>query len=406
MLTQETIATVSATVPALAEHGHAIVQRFYAHLFETHPELKNMFNVRHQERGEQQQALARAVYAYAAHIADPHLLDPVLRRISHKHASLGVQPAQYPVVGEHLLAAIQEELGDAATPEILHAWAEAYEVLATSLIGLEDELYRAAAEQPGGWTGWRDFVVRQKQPESTVITSFLLEPRDGQPVADFHPGQYVSLRVPVPQLGLQQIRQYSLSDAPNGRSYRISVKRESGSGVADTAGYVSLVLHDHIGEGDEVQLSAPSGDFYIDMDATTPVVLISGGVGLTPLISMLSGLLQYPEREVVFVHGARNSAMHAMRDYVRAAVTQHPRLASFVFYDAPLPTDVQGLDYDYLGLVDLRLIAGAVIRPEADYYLCGPLPFMRMQHEALRALGVHPAQIHYEVFGPDQLDEL
>ena len=188
----------------------------------------------------------------------------MLRRISHKHASLGVQPGQYPVVGEHLLAAIQEELGEAATPEIVRAWAEAYEVLAASLIGLEDELYREAAAQPGGWTGWRDFVVRHKQPESTVITSFLLEPRDGQPVADFHPGQYVSLRVHVPQLGLQQIRQYSLSDAPNGRSYRISVKRESGSGAADTAGYVSLVLHDHIGEGDVVQLSAPSGDFYIE----------------------------------------------------------------------------------------------------------------------------------------------
>jgi len=406
MLTQETIITVSATVPALAEHGHAIILHFYARLFAAHPELKSLFNLRHQERGEQQEALARAVYAYAAHIADPHLLDPVLRRISHKHASLGVQPDQYPVVGEHLLAAIQEELGAAATPEILRAWAEAYEELAAMLMGLEDELYRAATAQPGGWSGWRDFVVRRKQPESTVITSFILEPRDGQPVADFHPGQYVSLRVDVPQLGLQQVRQYSLSDAPNGRTYRISVKRESGTGAPGTAGYVSMVLHDHKVEGDVVELSAPFGDFYIDVQATTPVVLISGGVGLTPLISMLGSLLAHPEREVVFIHGARNSAMHAMKDYVHAALARHPRLTSIVFYDSPLPEDVQGRDYDYVGLVDLERIAHAVMRPEADYYLCGPLPFMRMQHEALRRRGVEPAKIHYEVFGVDQLNEV
>ena len=402
MLSPETISTVSATAPVLAQQGTAIIQRFYAHLFAAHPELKHVFNLRHQERGEQQQALAMAVAAYAAHIADPQLLEPVVRRIAHKHVSVGVQPDQYPLVGEELLAAIHDELGAAATPDILQAWGEAYQALAASFIDLEGALYEEAAAQPGGWHGWRPFVIRHKQPESSVITSFVLEPRDGQPVADFHPGQYISLRVDVPQLGLQQIRQYSLSDAPNGRSYRISVKREGGSDGAGSVGYVSTLLHDTLGEGDGVELSPPFGDFYIDLAATTPVVLISGGVGLTPLISMLSSLLAHPEREVVFVHGARNSAVHAMKEYVRTAGRRHPRLASIVFYDAPLPEDVAGRDYDYEGLVDLQRIAEVVVRPGADYYLCGPLPFMRMQHHALNALGVQPGQIHYEVFGPDQ----
>src|ERR687885_452603 len=143
MLSPQTISTVSATAPVLAQQGADIIQRFYAHLFAAHPELKHVFNVRHQERGEQQQALATAVAAYAAHIADPQLLEPVLRRIAHKHASVGVQPNQYPLVGEELLAAIHDELGAAATPNILQAWGEAYQALAASFIDLEGALYEA-----------------------------------------------------------------------------------------------------------------------------------------------------------------------------------------------------------------------------------------------------------------------
>ncbi len=184
--------------------------------------------------------------------------------------------------------------------------------------------------------------------------------------------------VDVPQLGLQQIRQYSLSDAPNGKSYRISVKRES-EGAAQSAGYVSNLLHDYVNKGDVVKITPPFGDFVIDMQATTPVVLISGGVGLTPLVSMLKAVLRDTDREVVFVHGARNSSVHAMKDRVKAVADTNRRLTSFVFYDSPLESDEQGYDYDYAGLVDLGRIANSVLKPEADYYVCGPIPFMRMQ---------------------------
>src|SRR5574338_1714037 len=221
MLSPKTIETVKATAPVLAEHGYNIIKRFYGRMFTNHPELKNVFNMGHQERGEQQQALARAVYAYATNIEDPGTLTAVLRRIAHKHGSLGVRPDQYPIVGENLLAAIKEELGDAATDDIIAAWAEAYGFLADVLIKMEADLYRQVTEQEGGWDSWRDFVVREKRPESDIITSFVLEPVDGKPVADFKPGQYISVAMNVPRLQLQQIRQYSLSDAPNGRSYRI-----------------------------------------------------------------------------------------------------------------------------------------------------------------------------------------
>lgn len=403
MLTQHTKDIVKATAPVLAQHGLDIIKCFYKRMFAAHPELKNVFNMAHQEQGQQQQALARAVYAYAENIEDPSSLMAVLGNIAHKHASLGVRPEQYPIVGEHLLAAIKEVLGDAATDEIISAWAQAYGNLADVLMGMESGLYERSAGQPGGWTGWRSFIVREKTQESSVITSFTLEPADGAPVVNFEPGQYISIGVDVPALGLQQIRQYSLSDMPNGRTYRISVKREGGG--AQPAGYVSNLLHDHLNEGDQVKLAAPYGTFHIDVNARTPIVLISGGVGLTPMISMLKQAIQDPDRQVVFVHGARNSSVHAMRDRLRETAKTQPNFKLIVFYDSPLPQDVAGTDFDFPGLVEVEKIKDAITLPDADYYICGPIPFMRMQHDAIRKLGVREARIHYEVFGPDLFAE-
>ncbi|PRD73185.1 NO-inducible flavohemoprotein [Burkholderia multivorans] len=403
MLTQQTKDIVKATAPVLAQHGYDIIQCFYRRLFDAHPELKNVFNMTHQEQGQQQQALARAVYAYAENIEDPGSLAAVLKNIANKHASLGVRPEHYPIVGEHLLGAIKETLGDAATDEIVSAWALAYGNLADLLAGMESGLYEQAATRVGGWTGWRTFIVRDKRPESSVITSFVLEPADGQPVANFEPGQYVSVAVDVPTLGLQQIRQYSLSDMPNGRTYRISVKREGGGPYPP--GYVSCLLHDHVNVGDEVRLAAPYGCFHIDVDASTPIVLISGGVGLTQMISMLKRAIQDPKRQVVFVHGARNSGVHAMRDRLRETARTHTNFSLIVFYDDPLPQDLPGRDYDHAGLVDVNAIKDAILLPDADYYICGPVPFMRLQHDALKQLGIPEARIHYEVFGPDLFAE-
>lgn len=387
----------------LAQHGYDIIQCFYRRLFDAHPELKNVFNMTHQEQGQQQQALARAVYAYAENIEDPGSLAAVLKNIANKHASLGVRPEHYPIVGEHLLGAIKETLGDAATDEIISAWAQAYGNLADLLAGMESGLYEQSATRVGGWTGWRTFIVRDKRPESSVITSFVLEPADGQPVANFEPGQYVSVAVDVPTLGLQQIRQYSLSDMPNGRTYRISVKREGGGPYPP--GHVSCLLHDHVNVGDEMRLAAPYGCFHIDVDASTPIVLISGGVGLTPMISMLKRAIQDPKRQVVFVHGARNSGVHAMRDRLRETARTHTNFSLIVFYDDPLPQDLPGRDYDHAGLVDVNAIKDAILLPDADYYICGPVPFMRLQHDALKQLDIPEARIHYEVFGPDLFAE-
>ncbi|KHO64441.1 NO-inducible flavohemoprotein [Pseudomonas flexibilis] len=403
MLSQDTKDLIKATAPVLAEQGSTIIRRFYQRLFEAHPDLRNLFNMTHQQRGQQQEALARAVYAYAANIEQPETLAAVLENIAHKHASLGVRPDQYPIVGEHLLGAIKDVLQEAASQDILDAWAQAYGQLADLLTGMERRLREESANHTGGWNDWRTFVVQEKNPESEVITSFVLAPADGGPLANFQPGQYISLAVQVPTLGLQQIRQYSLSDMPNGRTYRVSVKREAEPG--QPPGQVSCLLHDHVQVGDELKVSPPYGNFHIDVEAHTPIVLISGGVGLTPMVSMLKTALQKPARQVVFVHGARNSRVHAMRDRLRQAEREHANFKVLVFYNEPLAEDVEGRDYDHPGLVDVKAIRDEILLPDADYYICGPIPFMRLQHDALENLGIPEGRIHYEVFGPDLFAE-
>ena len=239
---------VKATAPVLKTHGVALTRHFYARMFEHNPELKHIFNQGHQAGGEQQQALAGAVAAYAEQIDDPSVLAPVVTRIVHKHVSLGVRPEHYPIVGKHLLASIREVLGEAATDELVDASAAAYGQLADLLIAEEARLYADSAAKPGGWTGWRAFRVARREAESSEITSFYLEPADGGQVPGYQPGQYVSVRLYVPELGLMQPRQYSLSDAPGQGRLRISVKREPGVAGAP-AGRVSNALHDRLQVG-------------------------------------------------------------------------------------------------------------------------------------------------------------
>jgi len=292
----KTIEIVKSTVPVLEKHGEQITKRFYELMFSNHPELLNVFNHAHQKQGRQPRALAAAVYAAARYIDQLDAILPVVRQIGHKHRSLGIKPEQYPIVGKHLLLAIKDVLGDAATDEVIAAWAEAYEVIADVFIQVEQELYDEAAAKRGGWRDFRRFVVAKKVKESDVITSFYLKSEDGEAISDYLPGQYVSVKMSIPGETYTHIRQYSLSDAPGKGYYRISVKREAAT-ADKPAGIVSNYLHDHIQEGDVLELSAPAGDFTLDLAKETPVVFISGGVGITPLLSMANTLaIRQPNR--------------------------------------------------------------------------------------------------------------
>ncbi len=402
-LAAPTVALIKATVPALEAHGLAITRRMYERLFEN-AEMRDLFNQSHHgETGSQPKALAQAVLAYARNIDNLGVLGGAVERIAQKHVALNILPEHYPHVAKALLGAIGDVLGAAATPEICAAWGEAYWFLAELLIGREAAIYRDLAARPGGWNGWRDLVVEGVTEESETIRSFVLVPADGGPIARHEPGQYLGFLFDLPGHGVLK-RNYSISCAPNDRAYRITVKREERPGTP--AGLVSHWLHRQAGPGTVLKAAPPAGDFFLDRDSQAPVVLVSGGVGLTPMVSMLETLVaETPERETWFVHGALNGRVHAMRQHVRALVAGSDNRHLHTVYAAPEAGDRPGEDYDAQGLITADWLVQAV-PAAATYYLCGPKPFLASLVNGLHRRGVPAERIRFEFFGPaDELVE-
>jgi len=398
MLTKIQRDIVKSCVSALKAHGLALTKNFYARMFEANPELKHIFNMSHQALGEQQQALALAVLGYAEHIDDTSVLAPVIDIITAKHVSIGVRAEHYPIVGRHLLAAIAEVMGDAATNEVLDAWAAAYGQLADALIQAEQAMYVRAAAAKGGWSGWRPFQVVRVARESSEIVSFYLKPSDAGLLPPYQPGQFVSVRI-VDAQGMAHIRQYSLSDAPHQDYLRLTIKRQDASG-SRPAGQVSTALHVDICEGDVIELSCPQGHFVVDQAKGTPLVFLSGGVGITPMLGMLAHVArQQPERTIHFAHAARDRHVHAMNDWLRTMAAKHHALQLEIYYEQVGEADVQGVHYDRQGRMDAGAIAAQGHLAEADYYLCGPRGFMTAQMSLLKQAGVPDHRIHAEFFG-------
>ena len=386
---------IDASVPVLRKHGLAITTTFYRNLFAAHPELSNLFNMGNQASGAQQQSLASAVFAYAANIGDPAALGPVINRIVHKHVSIGIRAKHYPIVGQYLLGAIADTLGDAATPPLLAAWEEAYTALATLFIDAEKTMYANAGIEPGQTRAMRvTEIVRQ----SVDIESIRLVPVDGAPLPAFEAGQYVSVTIDFVD-GHTQLRQYSLSDAP-GDSMRISVKREA-AGVKTPAGEVSNWIHDHVVVGSLLQVSPPFGEFTIDTGSDAPLVLLSAGVGITPMIAALNIIARHrPQRSVIFGHAARDAAYQAHGADIAAAQALMPNLQVVTFH-----ATVNAGSAAQQGYMDVAALPSWP-RVEANVYMCGPLPFMQAQWLALLGAGVPVTRLHREVFGPDMLDHL
>ncbi|WP_030954383.1 globin domain-containing protein [Streptomyces sp. NRRL S-481] len=388
MLSEPSAATVRATLPAVGAALGTITERFYAGLFAAHPELlPDLFNRGNQAAGTQRQALAGSIAAFATHLLDhpDQRPDAMLHRIAHKHASLGVTPEQYGIVHEHLFAAIADVLGDAVTPEVAAAWDEVYWLMANALIAVEKRL----REERGGHT-WRPWEVVERVAETDDVSTFRLRPADGGPVRDFLAGQYVSVRVALAD-GARQIRQYSLSGASDPALRQISVKRVHGDEAPD--GEVSNHLHGRVAVGDVLELSEPYGDLVLDTGSDTPLLLASAGIGVTPMTAMLAHLAGSGHRApVTVVHGDRSPATHALRADHEAYAAKLPDAAVHFWYEQDAPAGTRS------GQVDLT---GVPVASGTRAYLCGPLPFMRAVRAQLIDKGVAPADIHYEVFGPD-----
>lgn len=384
MLTTEQEQLIAATAPVVADHLDAITQRFYPLMFERYPQVKALFNQAHQQDGGQPRALAGAVLAYVGLRQDPQQARGVLATVVSKHVSLGIQRDQYPIVGECLMAAIGEVLGEAVTPEVAAAWRGLYEELAGLLIEQEDYRYREFEQRPGGWRGTRRFRIAETRQESAVIRSFVLEPEDGGPVAEHQPGQFIGVRLTLD--GEPVYRHYSLSDVPNDRHYRISVKREP-------QGRASRHLHDAMSVGDTLELLPPAGDLTLE-EGDEPLLLASGGVGQTPMLPMARHALAQGRR-VVYLHAALDVEHHAFREEVAALAAEHPqRLRAVSIHE-------RGDDADHTGRIDRELLARLV--PEgARCYFVGPQGFMTAVDRALAELGVPGERRHYEHFGPSR----
>jgi nitric oxide dioxygenase len=365
-------------------------------MFRDRPELLDgMFNRGNQASGAQRRALAGSIAGFAtALLAGPESRpDTLLDRIAHKHAAVGVTDDQYTIVHKYLFGAIAEVLGDAVTPEVAAAWDEVYWLMAGALIGREARLYQDAGVQPG--MIWRQWTVVGRRTETPDVVSFLLRPADGEPAPRARAGQYVSVRLRMAD-GVHQLRQYSLSGDPGGDLRRITVKRVAGTAGAPD-GEVSGLLHTEVRAGEELTLSAPFGDVFLDdpADATTPLVLVSAGIGGTPMTGMLAHLTALGStRPVLVLHADRSPADHALRTETRRLVGQLPGARAVFWYERPGEEEPGAHE----GLMDLSHVE---LPDSAAVFLCGPLPFMRDVRAQLLGAGVPARRVRYEVFGPD-----
>lgn len=379
LLSQQTIDIIKSTVPVLEKHGVDITKHFYKRMFTNHPELKNVFNQTNQREGRQPQALAASVYAAAANIDSLEAILPVVNLIAHKHRALGILPEHYPIVGENLLAAIKEVLGEAATDDIINAWADAYGVIADVFIQVEEELYKEA-EANGGWRLFKPFKVVKKEQENELITSFYLQPEDGKELPPYKPGQYITVKVKAPGEEYTAMRHYTVSQAPEGNIYRISVKREAEN---NPKGVVSNYLHYHVEEGSTVEISAPAGLFTLEQNSN-PVLFVAGGIGVTPLYAMLESMEL--GRKVAFIQSARNEKLAVFTEKIQKKLDElnGSYLAKY--------SDTDG----YIRKEDLA----PCIQENTEVYICGPEAFMETVISYVKQLGVKEENIHFEFFGP------
>ncbi|WP_448564169.1 NO-inducible flavohemoprotein [Thalassotalea ganghwensis] len=387
MLSIQTINVIKSTVPLLEEHGRAITDVFYKNLFEHHPFLKNIFNMANQGKGEQSRALSDAVITYAKNIDNVEILIPTVQRIAHKHASLGIKKLHYSVVGATLLGAIQEVLSINEKHPAIIAWGEAYGILADVFINVEQEIYNENKQQTGGWEGFRDFYIDRIEQEANRVKSFYFKPVDLESVPEFKGGQYVGVRVRPNGSEHYQIRQYSLSSFGE---FKITVK-------AEPSGVVSNYLHD-CKVSDAIQLQAPTGVFTLK-DNDKKNIFIAGGVGITPMMSMLEESLFRGKGndENMFIQCSKDEDHQIFAEKLKTLSFDNQFIYKRCFENSSAG-DHKG--YLSVEIIEEWLASNDYNTTNSQVYICGPKPFMAVLNQFFIAIGYDTENIHYEVFGP------
>lgn len=285
-------------------------------------------------------------------------------------------------------------------PALSDGWRGSFEALLEQHEkGAEGNHGLAKPSIPPAWRGLRRFRITAAVHESSSVRSFVLEPVDGEPLPDFLPGQFLALKLEPPGAPGPLLRSYSLAAPADEGRYRIAVKREP-------AGVGSGFLHERAAVGDVIGVGAPRGDFTLDLGGTGPVVLISAGVGVTPVLAMLGALARAGSgRAVWWLHGARSGAEHVFATEAREHLSRLPAARSHVRYSRPRAEDRQGVDFDEAGRIDFETLLGLGVPRDAHFHLCGPPGFLRELSAGLLSWGVAPERLHREVFGPEPRDD-
>lgn len=382
-LTPEQAEIVTQTLPIVGANIEKITPNFYNRMFAAHPELiADTFNRGNQKQGAQQKALAASVATFAATLVDPDAPAPeeLLSRIGHKHISVGIKPEQYPIVHRHLFDAIEEIL----TPEVFQgavrdAWDAVYLEMQRVLINFEKGLYDDLGVEAGDVFRAAHVVSREERGDDVAVFSVKLD--DETPVS-YLPGQYISVRQTMPD-GAGQLRQYSLVGGKEG-VLTFAVRRVDASEDLP-AGEVSTQLWEKVQPGDAIEISLPAGDLVLDTKSDDPVVLISAGIGATPMIGMLDALVAADsKRDVVVLHADRAEAADALRAERDNAVAALANARQQVWYEP-----------DLMDLTDVDLPEGA------QYYLCGGNGFLQAVRKQLADCGVDRSNVHFELFSPN-----
>lgn len=382
-LTPEQVDIVTQTLPVVGANIEKITPNFYNRMFAAHPELiADTFNRGNQKQGAQQKALAASVATFAATLVDPNAPSPreLLSRIGHKHISVGIKPEQYPIVHKHLFDAIEEIL----TPEVFQgavreAWDAVYMEMERVLVEFELGLYRDLGVQPGDIFRAAHVTARQNRGDNVAIFTVKL---DDDSAVSYRPGQYISVRQEMSD-GARQLRQYSLIGGEAG-ALTFAVRRVDASQELP-AGEVSTQLWEKVQVGDPIEVSLPAGDLVLDMIAKNPVVLISAGIGATPMIGMLDALAaDASTREVVVLHADHSEENDVLRAERESAVGTLSGAREQVWYEPEL-MDLSATEFP----------------DNADFYLCGGTGFLQAVRDQLEGRGIERSRVHFELFSPN-----
>ena len=263
---------------------------------------------------------------------------------------------------------------------------------------------KEAEQTRHAWNGYRKFTVRKKVRECEDVFSFHLTAHDDKPVAAFKPGQYLTFQLNIPGSAKPVVRCYSLSEGPHETGhYRVTIKRALPPPEQPDAprGVASTFFCDTVREGDILDVKEPGGHFVLELDQQKPVVLISGGVGITPMLSMLNAITAGgSKREVWFFFGARHREEHIQKEHLERLAAKHENVRLHICYSKPGPGDVLGRDYQHNGRVSVDLFKQLLPSSNYEFYICGPGPFMKSITDGLREWGVPDKHVFFEAFGP------